>query len=106
MRTATTEQYIDGGRAVAMWHGITAAHLLRRCAQARAIGRDGDADRMAHVASLMHAGEPITEREWCEMKAALHSVEAALVAAHEAAHGPCRLNRHGQPHGGCHPALA
>lgn len=91
-------EYINEGRPVSVYHGITAASLLRRCAQAA----PEEAQAMAHAAALMHAAEPITEAEWMAAENAVNAVEARLIAAWSS---PLKLNRHGQPWGGCHPAL-
>lgn len=94
-----TNALINDGAPTAVWHGITAAHLLRRCQQATT----EESAAMGYVASLIHAGEPIAHDEWAAAERACHAVEARLVATWAA---PVRLNRHGQPWGGMHPALA
>lgn len=91
--------HINDGQPTNIWHGITAAGLLRRCADAT----EEHARAMSLVASLMDAGEPITSEEFAAAEIALHATEAAIVAAYT---GPVKLNRHGQPYGGIHPALA
>lgn len=57
---------------------------------------------MSHVASLMHACEPITVDEWLAAENALNDVERRLIEnwPHEVP-----LNRVGRPAGGIHPAL-
>lgn len=89
---------INNGQPTGIWHGITASALLRRCAQ----GTADEAAAMSTVAGLMHAGEPITETEWAAAEAALRAVEQRLIDRYT---GEVKLNRHGQPHGGTHPAL-
>lgn len=89
---------INDGTAVKIWHGITAAHLLRRCAQATA----EEASAMSAVASLMHAGESISEAEWSAAEGAMVAVEKRLI---EGYNKEVPLNRYGQPYGGTHPAL-
>lgn len=93
-----TRTLINGGAPTDVWHGLNAAHLLRRCQQATS----EEAAAMGYVASLLHAGEPISEAEWAVAERACYAVEARLVATWTA---PVRLNRHGQPWGGTHPAL-
>lgn len=65
---------INNGQPTQTWHGITAASLLRRCEQAT----PEEAAAMSTVASLMHAGEPISEAEWMAAESALHAVEKRL----------------------------
>lgn len=89
---------INNGQPTQAWHGITAAALLRRCEQAA----PEEAAAMSTVASLMHAGEPISEAEWMAAEGAMHAVEKRLVENYT---GEVKLNRYGQPHGGVHPAL-
>ena len=89
---------INNGQPVQMWHGISAAALLRRCEQAL----PEEAAAMSTVASLMHAGEPISESEWMAAESAMHAVEKRLIENYT---GEVKLNRYGQPHGGVHPAL-
>jgi len=91
-------KYINNGQPTNTWHGITAASLLRRCEQAD----EQESEAMSLVASLMHAGEQITESEWSDAETALNSVEKRLVKNFT---GEVKLNRYGQPHGGTHPAL-
>lgn len=90
--------YINNGQATNIWHGISAASLLRRCDH----GTTEEAEAMSLVASLMHAGEAITESEWMAAENALNAVEKRLVANYT---GEVKLNRYGRPHGGTHPAL-
>lgn len=91
---------INNGNATNIWHGISHNHLIRRCAQAMA----DEAAAMSTAASLMMAGE-CTADEWHAAERALKAVEQRLREAWEAEHGQPRLNRHGQYHGGQHPAL-
>lgn len=90
--------YIRDGQPVSKWHGITSGLLLERCAAAT----EEQAAAMGLVASLMDAGEPITQAEWDAAESALHKVEAQLIADWKA---PVPLNRFGRPLGGIHPAL-
>ena len=90
--------YINNGNATTIWHGISASALLRRCEQ----GSSDEAEAMSLVASLMHAGEAITESEWIAAEQAFNAVEKRLVENYT---GEVKLNRFGRPHGGVHPAL-
>lgn len=91
-------KYINNGQPTNTWHGITATSMLRRCEQAN----EQEAEAMSIVASLMHAGEQITESEWIAAETAINAVEKRLVQNFT---GEVKLNRYGQPHGGTHPAL-
>ena len=91
---------INNGNQTNVWHGITHDELLRRCAQATT----DEAAAMSTAASLMLAGD-CTEPDWLAAERALRAVEQRLCAAWEAERGAPRLNRHGQYHGGQHPAL-
>lgn len=99
-KTGERRVYINGGRPTRVWHGITDAELLLRCAQAT----PDEAAAMSTAAALMVHGE-CTEEEWCAAMRALHAVETRLIAEWEARHGKPRLNRFGRPYGGQHPAL-
>lgn len=72
---------------------------MRRCAQAT----DEEARVMGFVAGLMHGQEPITEDDFYAARAALCAVERRLIENYT---GEVKYNRHGQPFGGTHPALA
>lgn len=90
--------YINNSQPTSVYHGITAEMLLRRCEQ----GSSDEAEAMSLVASLMHAGEAITESEWMAAETAFNAVEKRLVENYT---GEVKLNRFGRPHGGTHPAL-
>ncbi len=90
--------YINNSQPTSVYHGITAEMLLRRCEQ----GTEQEAEAMSLVASLMHAGEAITEAEWMAAEKAFNAVEKRLVENYT---GEVKLNRFGRPHGGVHPAL-
>lgn len=91
-------QYINGGQPTTIWNGITAEKFLWRCQQAEQV----EADVMSYVASLMHAMEPVTVEEFEAARNALINVEQRLIENYT---GEVKLNRHGQPFGGTHPAL-
>jgi hypothetical protein len=91
-------EYINDGKSFFSWHGLTAAALLKRCAQAT----PEQAAAMSHAASLMHAGEPVTVEEWAAAERASNEIERRLICSFV---GPVRQNRHGHPWGGSHPAL-
>ena len=95
-------EYINEGRAVSIYHGIDAFALVGRCTRST----PPEAQSMAHVASLMDAGEPITCAEWEAAEYSFYCVERRLCRAWEAEFGAPRLNRNGQYYGGFHPALA
>lgn len=90
-------EFINNGQATTMWHGISSARFVRRCAQAT----EQEAQAMSYVASLMMAGE-VTEEEFNAAETALNAVERRLIESYT---GEVKLNRHGQPFGGIHPAL-
>lgn len=90
--------YINDGKPTALWNGLSADLFLRRCAQAE----PDEAQAMSHVASLMHAGEPVTSEEFEAARRALLAVEKRLIKNYT---GEVKLNRNGQPIGGIHPAL-
>ena len=91
-------KYINNGQPTNIWNGITAEGFLRRCKQAH----QTEAEAMSYVASLMNAGEAITVEEFEAARKAFVAVEHRLIESYI---GEVKLNRHGQPMGGTHPAL-